>query len=149
VTCKVKPDGSLTDIRIVASSGNGMIDQTALNLFREIGAMQALRPLATLSTLSLTLERGTSSSSLSAVGFSGSEAQAEELASQLTLGASVARFAAKNDDQRALLRQLQITRSGNRVGASLNLPNSRAGDMMKRSFGSQPDPPAAPAKPTA
>jgi hypothetical protein len=148
VTCKVQPDGSLTDIRIVASSGNGMIDQTALNLFREIGSMHALMPLSSLSTISLTLERGASSSSLSAVGFSETEAQAESLADQLTVGASLARFTAKNDDQRALLRQLQITRSGNRVAASLNLPNSRAGDMMKRSFGSQPDPPA-PSKPTA
>jgi TonB family protein len=149
VTCKVQPDGSLADIRIVASSGNGMIDQTALNLFREIGAMHALKPLATLSSLSLTLERGAAASSLSAVGFSGTEAQAENLADQLTLGASLARFTAKNDDQRALLRQLQITRSGNRVGASLNLPNSRAGEMMKRSFGSQPDAPPPASKPTA
>jgi TonB family protein len=149
VTCKVQPDGSLTDIRIVASSGNGMIDQTALNLFREIGAMQALKPLATLSSLSLTLERGAATSSLSAVGFSGTEAQAEDLTNMLTMGASLAPYTVKNEDQRALLRQLHITRSGNRIGASIDLPNSRAGEMMKRSFGSQPDATPPPSKPTA
>lgn len=149
VTCRVQPDGSLADIRVVSSSGNDMIDNTALNLFKEIGAMHALRPLATLSTLSLTLERGDTTSSLSAVGFSGTEAQAEDLANQLTLGASVARFTMKNADQLALLRQLQITRSGKRIGASLNLPNSRAGEMMKRSFGTPADAAASASKPAA
>jgi hypothetical protein len=148
VTCKVQADGSLTDIRIVSSSGNGMIDQTALNLFREIGAMHALKPLSTLSSLSLTLERGAATSSLSAVGFSGTESQAEDLARMLNVGVSLAPYTVKNEDQRALLRQLQITRSGNRIGASINLPNSRAGEMMKRSFGSQPDA-TPPSKPTA
>jgi len=148
VTCKVKPDGGLSDIRIVSSSGNSMIDETALNLFKEIGAMHALRPLSSLSSLSLTLERGGATSSLSAVGFSNTESQAEDLASQLSIGASFARLTAKNDDQRALLRQLQITRSGNRIGASINLPNSRAGEMMKRSFGSPSADPVA-SKPAA
>lgn len=148
VSCKVEPDGSLSDIRIVKSSGNPIVDETALNLFRELGAMKALQPLASLSSLSLTLDRGESTSSLSAVGFAKDVAQAESLKMQLDIVKFGAGLKAANADQRALVQQSTVSQDGNRVAVSASMPTSRAGDMMRRSFGAGA-PGAAPSKPTA
>ena len=148
VTCKVQPDGSLSNISIAKSSGNAMIDETALNLFREVSEMRALQPLSMLTSLSLTLEKGETSSTISAVGFSGNAAQAEDLARELNNQMSWAKLLARNKDQAALLRQVSITQTGPRLSVSIGMPNSRAGEMMRNSFGTKPTPPA-PAKATA
>jgi hypothetical protein len=143
VTCKVQQDGSLSDINVVKSSGNSMIDATALNLFREISEMRALQPLSVLSSLSLTLERGAAHSTISAVGFSGDSEQINTLVTMLYAAKMAAQFKVKNADQAALLQQLKISQTGGRVSVSIGLPNSRAGDMMRKSFGTKSSAPAA------
>ena len=135
VTCRVQEDGSLSDIRIVKSSGIPLIDETALNLFRELSDMGALGPLATLSSLSLTLEKGASYSSITAVGFAADASESAALANELNVIAFVAKNSVRNDDQRALLQSVKIGQTGNRVSVRMGLPNSTAGAMMKRSYG--------------
>ena len=104
--------------------------------------MHALQPLSALTSLSLTLERGASVSTLSAVGFTNDEAQAESLNMQLNAIKLAASWRAKNEDQQALVRQTTVSQAGSRISVTTTLPNSRAGEMMRRSFGSQPgDPP--------
>jgi TonB family protein len=149
VTCSVQPDGSLAGIKLVKSSGNEMIDETALNLFRELSEMRALGGLAGMSSLSLTLERGASSSTLSAVGFAKDEAQARGLAFNLGALKQLRTWTAKNADETALINSTEIVQAGNRLSVRCSLPNSRAGEMMKRSFGSQTTAAAPPAAPSA
>lgn len=135
VTTKAEPDGSLSNIKVVKSSGSEIIDKTAINLFKELSDMNALAPLSSLSSLSLTLEVGASSSSITAVGFARDAGESQELANQLGLIAFGAKFKARTPDEKALIENVRISHSGNRVSVSLGLPNSRAADMMKRSFG--------------
>jgi hypothetical protein len=137
VTCRAMPDGSLADIRLVKRSGNQLIDGTALNLFREVSDMKALAPLSKLSSLSLTLDVGPSSSELSAVGFADDPSDTNEMATQLSSLATLARFTSKNTDQTTLINNIKIASSGNRLSVRLDLPNSVAGDMMRRSFGAR------------
>ena len=137
VSCTAEPDGSLSNIRVVKSSGSDLIDKTAVNLFRELGAMQALAPLSALSSVSLTLDVGPSSSALTAVGFADSPGVSQDFANQLGLLAFGAKFQAATPDQKALVENIKVTQSGNRVSVRLNLPNSAASDMMRRNFGSR------------
>lgn len=137
VSCKAQPDGSLTDIEVVKSSGDKAIDATAVTLFKELSAMHALAPLSQLSSLSLTFEKTASSSALTAVGFANDPDVTNGMANQLGTMKMLARFGAKNPDQATLIDNIAITTSGNRVSVRLGLPNAAAGEMMKRSFGGQ------------
>ncbi len=144
VACKAQHDGSLTDIKLLKSSGDDLIDKTAVNLVKEISAMNALAPLETLSSLSLTLQKTPTSATLTAVGFANDPDVSANFANQLGFLKLVSRPTMKNDDQKALLEGVKIDQSGNRVSVSLALPSSMAGDMMRRSFGSTAQ--ATPAK---
>lgn len=137
VSCRALPDGSLTDIQIVQSSGNKMIDQTAMVIFRELSAMKALAPLSSLSSLSLTLAKDRETTSMTAVGFAANEGDSEEFGNQIGLLAMGARFkTAGNPDQSAIANSIRVASSGTRVSISASLPNSRVAEMMQRSFGS-------------
>jgi TonB family protein len=135
VACKAQPDGSLTDIKLAKSSGDELIDKTAVNIVKEIGAMRALGPLARLSSLSITLQKTPTASSLTAVGFATDPDVTTDFANQLGFLKMASRFKMENDDQRRLLDNVQIASSGNRVSVTLGLPTSVAGDMMRKSFG--------------
>jgi hypothetical protein len=136
VSCRALVDGSLADIRVTRSSGERLIDETAVNIMKEISNQRALAPLSTLSSLSLTLEKDASETALSAVGFSDDPDTSATMATELGFIKLASRFKMKNDDQMLLLDSVQITQSGNRVTVRASLPNSRAGEMMQRSFGS-------------
>lgn len=144
VACKAQPDGSLTDIKLAKSSGDDLIDKSAINIVKELGAMNALDPLAKLSSLSITLQKTPTSATLTAVGFASDPDVTSEFANALGALKFASRFKMQNDDQKALLNGVQIDQSGNRVSVSLALPSSTAGDMMRRSFGSTAQ--ATPAK---
>jgi len=135
VACKAQSDGSLTDIAIVKSSGDDLIDKTAINIIKELGAMHALKKLSALSSLSITLAKTPSSASLTAVGFANDPDVSQGLANELSFLKFVSKAKMTNDDQTKLLNGVKIDTSGNRVSVSLDLPSSVAGDMMKRSFG--------------
>ncbi|MGB5038864.1 MAG: hypothetical protein WBQ66_19825 [Blastocatellia bacterium] len=136
VSCRALSDGSLADIRITKPSGDRLIDETAVNLVKEISNQKALAPLSTLSSLSLTLDKSESLCTLAAVGFSDDPDASAVMARELGLAKFLARVKMENDDQRFLLESVQISQSGNRLTVSASLPNSRAGEMMQRSFGS-------------
>jgi hypothetical protein len=135
VTCKAERDGSLSNIKIVKSSNNELIDQAAINLFRELGDMHALAPLSILSSISLTLDVGPTSSSLTAAGFATDPGVSQDLATQLNAIKTFASFRARTDDEKALLKSIDVSQSANRVTVRVALPNSRASDMMHRNFG--------------
>lgn len=136
VSCKAERDGSLSDIVLVKSSGDDLIDTTAVNIVKELGAMKALGPLYELSSLSITLDKTPTSATLTAVGFASDPSVTQDFATQLSALKFAARFKMVNPDQTRLLDNVQISDSGNRVSVSLGLPTTVAGDMMRRSFGS-------------
>lgn len=136
VTCRAQNDGSLTDIKLAKSSGDDLIDETAINVITELGKMRALGPLHTLSSLSITLQKSPTNATLTAVGFADDPGVSQDFANQLSLLKFVSKAKMANDDQTKLLNGVKIDSSGNRVSVSLDLPSSVAGDMMKRSFGS-------------
>ena len=139
VSCRALADGTLADIRVTRSSGDELIDQTAVNLIKEIGNQKALAPLSILSSLSLTLEKDSAVTKLIAVGFSDDPGTCASMATRLGIAKLGARFQImrkQNPDQLLLVDSVQISQSGNRLTVSASLPNSRAGEMMQRSFGS-------------
>lgn len=136
VSCRAQADGSLADIRVTKSSGERLIDETAVNIMQELGNQRALAPLSELSSLSLTLEKNETVSTLAAVGFSDDPDTSSMMATELGFIKMASRFKMRNDDQMLLLDSVQISQSGNRVTVLVSLPNSRAGEMMQRSFGS-------------
>lgn len=137
VQCRALPDGSLTDIRLARSSGDQMIDDTAINIFKELSEMHALAPLSVLSSLTLSFEKTPTDASLTAVGFADDPSVSEDFARQLALVKFAAKIKMANDDQRRLLENTQISSSGNRISVRLGLSNITAGDMMRRSFSAQ------------
>lgn len=139
VSCRALADGTLADIRVTRSSGDELIDQTAVNLIKEIGNQKALAPLSILSSLSLTLEKDAAVTKLAAVGFSDDPGTCASMATRLGIakfGARIEIMRKQNADQLLLVDSVQISQSGNRLTVSASLPNSRAGEMMQRSFGS-------------
>ncbi len=137
VACKALPDGSLTNIELAKSSGDDLIDETAVTIVKELGAMKALAPLASLSSLSITLQKTPTSATLTAVGFANDPDVTANFANQLSALKMLSRFKLANDDQRRLLEGVQISGSGNRISVSLGLPSSVASDLMRRSFSSK------------
>lgn len=137
VSCKALPDGSLGNIQIARSSGDPLIDETALNLFRELSDMHALAPLSELSSLSMSFEKTPTTAALVAVGFADDPSVTNMMALQLQGMKFLARKTMANPDQTQLLENTQISSSGNRVSVRLELSKQMAGEMMRRSFANQ------------
>lgn len=139
---KINQDGSLSNLKVVKSSGSAQIDEAALNIIHAVGESRAMAPLASLSSMTITLNNGTDLSSLRVIGFAGTATEATELANSLNALLVLAAFAKQDrPEQGELLRRMQVKADGNRLVGSLSISRGTANSMMRKSFGNAATPP--------
>ncbi|HET8677341.1 MAG TPA: energy transducer TonB [Blastocatellia bacterium] len=132
--CKVNPDGSFSNIRIVESSGSAELDRTALAILFEISSQRAFAPLSRLASVSVKLEVGAGAASFSLVGFAPNSAVASEMAGQYQTMISAARMFVSNAQTKQLLANTSVRSDMTRVSARVTLPRSIASKMMHDGF---------------
>jgi hypothetical protein len=132
--CRVNPDGSFSDIRIVESSGSREMDRTALIILAEIGNQKALAPLSQLSSVSVMLEVGQTSAGFSLVGFAPNAAVASDMADKYRTLLAAARLFVPNSHTRELIGSASVQNELSRVRASITIPRARAAQMMAANF---------------
>jgi TonB family protein len=132
--CKVNPDGSFSDIRLIESSGSEELDRTALAILIEVGNQRAFAPLSRLTSVSVRLEVASNSAAFSLVGFAPNAATAADMAGQYQTMISAARLFVSNAQTRELLKNTSVRNELSRVSASVRLPRSAAAQMMHDGF---------------
>ncbi len=132
--CKVNPDGSFSNVRIVESSGSAELDRTALAILFEISSQRAFAPLSRLASVSVKLEVGAGAASFSLVGFAPNSAVASEMAGQYQTMISAARLLISNAQTKQLLANTSVRSDLTRVSARVSLPRSIASKMMHDGF---------------
>lgn len=132
--CKVNPDGSFSNIRIVESSGSAELDRTALAILFEISSQRAFAPLSRLASVSVKLEVGAGAASFSLVGFAPNSAVASEMAGQYQTMISAARMFVSNAQTKQLLANTSVRSDMTRISARVTLPRSIASKMMHDGF---------------
>lgn len=142
----VSSDGSLSNVRIIKSSGSQQIDASALNIASAISESHALMPLAVLSASTATLELGAERASLKISGDASTTAKAEDLA--VTFGQQLSGLrllmSFKNQDAATLLSHMEVFNQGTRLIADLTMSRADASAMMRKNFAKQA--PVDPAK---
>jgi hypothetical protein len=132
--CKVNPDGSFSNIRIVESSGSEELDRTALAILFEISSQRAFAPLSRLASVSVKLEVSAGAAGFSIVGFAPNSATASEMAGQYQTMISAARLFAPNAQAKQLLANTSVNSDLTRVSARISIPRAVASKMMHDSF---------------
>jgi hypothetical protein len=132
--CKVEPDGSFSDIRIVESSGSRDLDRTALAILTEISNQKAFAPLSLLSSVSARLQVGPKSAGFSLVGFAPNSAVASDMAGKYQTMIAAARLFVSNSQTRELLSSASVQNELSRVRASITIPRARAAEMLHASL---------------
>ena len=135
-TFKIERDGSLSNIELVEKSGSRIIDRQALAILYAISESHALSPLSDLSSDSIKFELAETYAQVTITGFAPSASDARAKATVLNDVLMLARLAQikKNPDAAELLGILKISCDNNRVSAVMNVPRSRAGQMMHARF---------------
>lgn len=131
---KIKPDGSLVDYRIIISSNNPDIDRAALAILDAVSESHALGPLHQLTSLSLILDIN-EEAKLSVVGFTSSEQAAATIVDLATIALWGARRRKADDPgAMALINNIKVTRSGQRVQANIVMPRQAASDTLAKTM---------------
>ena len=136
---KIEKDGSLSNIKIIKSSGNKTVDEKAAQLLWMIGESHALGPISDLSSGSIKLDLTENTSRLTVTAFAATADAAKAKADLLNLLFSVMRMARKKDspDVAELLSMLKVRSDSNRIDAELSVSRARATEMMNARFGSK------------
>lgn len=132
---KVAPDGSIDEIRITEPSPSAAVNDTAINMLRELGAQHALAPLSYLNSMSMTLEVTPATATLVISGVSPGQVGASTLAAQLNGMLLAAKLTQKNPTTITLLQRVQVSLNGQVVSARITMPRGEATDLMTKNFG--------------
>ena len=126
---KIQPDGSLSNIRILKSSGSKNVDNKAADVLWTIGESHALGTLSTLSSNSIRLDLNETSARLTITSFAPSADEAKKKATELNSLFFFLRLAqkGKNPDVAELLNLAKITSS--------NKPHRCTSDPLAREGG--------------
>ncbi|HWO01225.1 MAG TPA: energy transducer TonB [Blastocatellia bacterium] len=137
---KIEKDGSLSNIRIIKSSGNKLLDEKAVQLLWMIGESHALGPIADLSSGSIKLDLTENMSRLTVTAFAATPDAAKAKADLLNVLFGIMRMARKKDspDVAELLSMLKVRSDNKRIDAELAVSRARATEMMNARFGSKP-----------
>ena len=137
---KIEKDGSLSNIKIIKSSGNKLLDEKAAQLLWMIGESHALGPISDLSSGSIKLDLTQNMSRLTVTAFAATPDAAKAKADLLNLLFSIMRMARKKDspDVAELLSMLKVRSDNKRIDAELSVSRARATEMMNARFGSKP-----------
>lgn len=134
---EIEPDGSLSQVRIIESSGSKIIDMQARAILHAISESHALSPIADLTSNTIRLEMTEKVVQLTIMGFAPSETEAKNKASNLNLVLSIARMAqqSKSPDTAELLSMVNIISDNKRIYAKMMTSRERASQMMRARFG--------------
>lgn len=134
VAGRINSDGTLSDYKIIIPSGIEEIDQAALAILEAVSVSRALGPLSNLSSLSMILDID-QVAQLNVVGFTSNEQDARaivDLANTVLLFAKIR----KSTDPAAMimLNNLKVSRTGQRVQATISVPRQKAKDTLASSM---------------
>lgn len=135
-TFKIAEDGSIDEIRVTEPSPSEAVNDTAINLLKELGAQHALAPLSFLNSMKMTLDVGPTTAMLSVAGVSPGEVGASSLAAQLNGMLLAAKLTQKNPVTVELLQHIQVSLEGQVVSARITMPRGQATELMTKNFGS-------------
>ena len=138
---KIEPDGSLSNIRILKSSGSRFIDAKAEEILWNIGESHALGPLSKLTSNSVRLDLTDKITRLTITGFAPTEEEANIKAKELNMLFFGLRFFQKNSVAAELLSMVKVRNDSKRIHAELTVSRSRATEMMRAEFGGAPNTP--------
>ncbi|QQS48380.1 MAG: hypothetical protein IPM66_07010 [Acidobacteriota bacterium] len=134
VAGRINSDGTLSDYRIIVPSGIKEIDEAALAILEAVSVSRALGPLSNLSSLSMILDID-QVAQLNVIGFTSNEQDARaivDLANTVLLFAKIR----KSNDAAAMvmLNNLKVSRTGQRVQATISVPRQKAKDTLAQSM---------------
>jgi hypothetical protein len=135
-TFKIERDGSLSNIKLIKSSGSKIIDENAVAILWQIGESHALRPISDLTSNSIRLDLTEDMTRLTITSFASSPKVAKEKAELLNSLFWLMRLAQKNSVTAELVSLIKVTSSNNRVDADMTISRQRADQMMRAKFGS-------------
>jgi hypothetical protein len=133
---KVEPDGSLSNVRIIKSSGSKIIDTKALEILWNIGESHALGPVSDLSTATISLKVDDKIARLRITAFAQTPEIAKAKADLLNILFGFMKMAQKNKspDIAELLSLIHVSSRGKFVDTDLVVPRERAAEMLKARF---------------
>jgi hypothetical protein len=139
---QIEPDGSLSKIRVIRSSGSKGVDQKAADVLWTIGESHALGPLSNLTSNSIRLDIDENIAKLSITGFAPSPDEAKKKAGELGFLFTLLRASqkSKNPEVAELLALAKIKSVNNRIDADLTVSRARAAEMMRARFGGNSTP---------
>lgn len=134
---KIERDGSLSNIRIVKSSGSKEVDKYAIEILWNLGESHALGPLSNLSSPTIAFDLTEDLTQLTVVAFAKTPDEAKSMASLLGLLLKTIAFSQrnKNPGTAELLSLAKVSADGQRINARLAISRERATAMMRASFG--------------
>ena len=135
---KIEPDGSLTNRKIIQSSGSKVIDDSGMALLHAISESHALSLFASLSSGTIRFELNQNIARLTVTAFAPSSGEAQKYAD--ALGAIVFLSKLKPDltpETKELLSLLKIKTVDQRINAEMATSRARATEMMHARFDPQ------------
>jgi TonB family protein len=140
---KVEPDGSLSNIRIIKSSGSKIIDSKALEILWNIGESHALGQVAVLSSATISLDITDDIARLRITAFAPTPEIAKEKATQLNGLFWVLRLAqrGKSPEVAELLSLVRVSSRGKFVDTDLIVSREKAAQMLRTGFAKPGTPP--------
>lgn len=134
---KVEPDGSISNIRILKSSGSKIIDENAIKILWNLGESHALGPLSDLSSNTIRLDLMDNTVRLTITSFAPtpSDARAKVEWLKFIIGALRISQQSKSPEIAELLSLLKLKCDNNRIDADLTVSRARATEMMRGQFG--------------
>jgi hypothetical protein len=130
---KIEPDGSLSRIRVLKSSGSKSVDDKAADVLWTLGESHALGTLSSLSSNSIRLDLNETTARLTITSFAASAEEAKKKATELNSLFFFLRLGqrSKNPDIAELLDLAKIRSENNRIDADLTVSRARAAELMK------------------
>ena len=134
---KIEPDGSISNIKPLKSSGSRVVDQKAADVLWTIGESKALGPLSTLTSNSIRLDLNEQIARLTITGFAPTADEAKRKANDLNGLFFMLRMLqkGKNPDVAELLAMAWIKSDNKRIDANLTVSRERAAQLMRTKFG--------------
>jgi hypothetical protein len=136
---KIKPDGSLDNIRPLKSSGSKNLDEKAADVLWTIGESHALGTLSTLTSNSIRLDLKGDVARLTITSFAPNAEEAKQKANDLNalfFFLKVAQKAKGNTDVVELLSHAKVRSDNNRIDADLTMSRARVAQLIRNKVGS-------------
>ena len=133
---EIEKDGSLSQVRLMKSSGSKILDNEALAILHAISESHALSPIAHLTSNTIRFDLDSKTARLTITGFAPSAREANSQAGALNLLLYAARLTqqSKSPETAELLSLLKVKSDNNRIDAEMMVPRARASEMMRTRF---------------